>query len=329
MLRKLSILIFSLALFTGCVKDEFEPSNHEQSAIDLCQSLERYSVSVLRPNIDYQNLKKEYLNSVKNTMSAENFYKLTKIFLLNFSDPHIWLHSPFEKTYSLDNLGYTRNISFNTVRTNYLDNITEHTESIISGTIQDSLGYIYIADFNGENEIIEEIFEDIINGFSEKKGLIIDLRENNGGSAYNAQSLLNKLTTQTTLWHTTENRTEYGFDEKHNWYISPRGDSQFIKDVVVLTGRYTVSAGERFVIGAKILPKVKTIGDTTANTQGSIMGREMLNGWTYTFTFERVTSPDGMNYEGIGIDPDIYFQSDILDLSTSDVILEEAISELQ
>ena len=328
MLYKLSILIFLLALFTGCLKDEFEPSNHEQSAIDLCQSLERYSVSVLRPNIDYQNLKEEYLNSVNNSMRTEKFYELTKIFLLNFSDPHIWLHSPFEKMYSLENLGYTRNISFHTVRNNYLENITEHTESIISGTIQDSLGYIYLANFKGENRIMEEIFEDIFIGFSDKKGLIIDLRENDGGSAYNAQSLLNKLTTQTTLWHTTENRNEYGFDKKHNWYITPARDYRFTKDVVVLTGRYTVSAGERFVIGAKILPKVKTIGDTTANTQGSIMGREMLNGWTYTFTFERVIAPDGMNYEGIGIDPDVYFQSDILDLSTKDVILEKAISEL-
>ena len=140
---------------------------------------------------------------------------------------------------------------------------------------------------------------------------------------------MNRLTDQSLLWHTTENRDENGFDTKYEWYINPEGDFQFTSDIVVLTGRYTVSAGERFAIGAKILPHITVIGDTTANTQGSIMGREMLNGWNYTFTFERVLDPNGTNYEGIGINPDIYFQSDILDLSTQDIILEEAIAEIE
>ncbi len=71
------------------------------------------------------------------------------------------------------------------------------------------------------------------------------------------------------------------------------------------------------------------IGDTTANTQGSVMGREMLNGWKYTLTFEKCLAPNGVNYAGTGIPPDehINFENSLSD--NRDHILERAIELLE
>lgn len=324
MSRLLFVLVIPFVGFCSCLKNE-RPNKHVLVAEDLCESLERYSVSIWRPGIDYQEVKTEYLSASTSEMSETAFFNQTKDFLLHFSDPHIWLNAPFEDMYSIDYLGYTKNINFTTIVHHYLENIQYHTSSIVSGTINDSIAYLCLFDFKGDNS---ELYHSIIDGFSDKSGLIIDVRDNNGGNVYNAQSVLNKLADEKKLWHSTQNRTTNGLDDPYWWYIEPE-DEPFTKKVIVLTGRYTISAGERFVLGANTLSHVINIGDTTANTQGSVMGRELLNGWKYSFTFEKVLDANGASYEGIGISPDIYFQSNILDFSTSDPILEEALLQFQ
>lgn len=98
---------------------------------------------------------------------------------------------------------------------------------------------------------------------------------------------------------------------------------------MVINGRYTISAGERFAIGAKQLDNIRIIGDTTSNTQGSVMGREMLNGWKYTLTFEKCLDPNGVNYAGIGIPPDDYISPENALVNNVDLILEKAIEFLE
>lgn len=191
--------------------------------------------------------------------------------------------------------------------------------------ISGSIGYIFCADFKGDLTANNGIFRAIIEKFENTKGLIIDLRINDGWSAYNAQKLLNKLTQKRRLWHTTQNRTKNGLDSPYEWYIEPDNTPNYKNKVVVLTVRYTVSAGERFVLGAKLLDHVTIVGDTMAITQGSVMGREMLNGWQYTFTFEEVLNANGVNHAGVGIAPDYYIPTNETITSSSDQALERAI----
>jgi len=328
MYSKLSVLIILGIVLNSCLKNDNINSN-AAAAADLIESLERYSVSVLRPNVDYTKVSAKYKSDASENIDEEQFFELTQDFLLTFYDPHVSLSSSFDTLRSIDYLNYTKNINSSTVENGYLQNIKQHQSNILSATINDTIGYLYLSDFMGDRAEVESILHRIIDDFSSKSGLIIDLRDNNGGSAYNAQSLLNKLTNEDLPWHTTQNKTKNGFDNVFEWNIGPAGNFQFTKKVIVLTGKYTISAGERFTMGAKILPHVKIIGDTTANTQGSVMGREMYNGWKYTFTFEKCLAADGTNYEGVGIPPDIYYDSKTLDLTSSDVIIERAIVELQ
>ncbi len=322
MLSKLSILI-SVILFLGCRSNNLEYSKKE-AFDELTQSVSRYSASIDSREINWDSLVEHYDSRVNEDLSEKEFFELIMDMLLEFRDPHVHLISSFDTMYSIDYLGYSRN-NDELVTSQYISNIVTHSTNIKSGYINDSLGYLFCSDFKGDLNINNDIYESIISQFSETKGLILDFRVNDGGSVYNAQNLLNKFTAQRTLWHTTQNRNLNGFDDKYEWYLDPDPVIFYPNKIVVLNGRYTISAGERFAIGAKILDNIEIVGDTTSNTQGSVLGREMINGWKYNLTFEKCLDPNGINYGGKGIPPDHLINSNNAFINNRDNVLEKAI----
>lgn len=326
MLYKLPIIII-LLLTAGCARDIFEYSKIE-AYDDLHQSISMYSASIASRNINWDSLGEIYRADISEEMTEREYFAAISELLQTFRDPHIWLLAPFESMYTIDHLGYEKNYDESLVN-NYLSEVEIHSPQIKSAFINDSIGYLFCGDFKGNYAINNDMYIAAFNRFANTKGLIIDLRINDGGSVYNAQNVLNKLANESVLWHTTQNRTLDGFDDPFEWFIEPDPDIFYPNEVIVLNGRYTISAGERFAIGATLLDQLTIIGDTTANTQGSVMGREMLNGWRYTLTFEKCIAPNGINYAGTGIPPDEYIHFDSITSNNQDSILEKAIELLE
>ncbi len=322
MFCKLSLLILMLTLW-GC--EEVNPYSKVTAYDDLCQSIERYSASVYDRNVNWDSLSQAYRFRISEQLTESEYFEIIGELLRSFKDPHVWLIAPNQSMYTIDYLDYTQNIDKELLIQSYLEKVTVHTPSILSGFVSDSIGYLLLEDFNGDAGTNYSIYSEAMRRFQKTKGLIIDLRINNGGSLYNAQHLLNMLTSKKTVWHTTQNRTLHGFDSPYTWYIYPDRNLSYQHPVIVLTGRYTISAGERFVLGARQLHQVTVLGDTTANTQGSVMGREMLNGWQYTFTFEKLLDVDGINHAGIGISPDQYLSPTSTIVGSKDLAVERAV----
>ena len=326
MLYKLSTIV-SVLLILGCSKETFN-YNKLEAYDDLHKSISRYSASIESREINWDSLGTIYRSNIFESMTEGEYFEEISDLLKEFRDPHIWVFTPFDSLYSIDHLGYSKNY-ISIIVEPYLKDIEIHSNKIKSAFINDSIGYVFCKDFKGDENVNNKIYTTIINKFSNTKGLIIDLRINDGGSVYNAQNLLNKFSEERILWHTTQNRTLDGFDEKFEWFIEPDINTFYPQKVVVLNGRFTISAGERFAMGAKLIDNLTIVGDTTANTQGSVMGREMLNGWKYTLTFEKCLDPDGVNYAGIGIPPDEYINFDNSFSNDRDHILERAIELLE
>jgi len=53
----------------------------------------------------------------------------------------------------------------------------------------------------------------------------------------------------------------------------------------------------------RVLPNVTILGDTTNGAHGTMIGRELANGWFYSLVPQKVQLPDGRSYEGIGLAP--------------------------
>ena len=99
---------------------------------------------------------------------------------------------------------------------------------------------------------------------------------------------------------------------------------------MVLTDRYTISAGERAVMAFRALPQVTIVGDTTNGATSTMIGRELANGWNYSIATQKVKLFDNQSYEGIGIAPDIRVINSLSDLANGkDAALEKALEVLE
>lgn len=328
MLPKLQFLILLLVL-SACSKQNVFQYDKLEAYDDLVQSVARYTASIETRHINWDSLANNHRQSITNELSEAAYFELVSQLLLTLRDPHVWLLAPHREMYTIEHLNYTKNVDRALLKKYYLSSMVHHSTSISSATIQDSIAYLSCLDFKGDIEQTNRIYQEVFQQLASKKGLIIDLRENDGGNVYNAQNLLNKMIGKRQLWHTTQNRTPQGFDTPYKWYIEPDTSFLYNGKIAVLIGRYTISAGERFAIGAKLSENIVLIGDTTANTQGAVMGREMLNGWQYTLTFEKVLDANGINYDGIGIAPTIYLSSDSAVIGQQDKVLEHAMDWIE
>ncbi|WP_375559631.1 S41 family peptidase [Bernardetia sp. OM2101] len=319
------VLFGSLGLIS-CIDSAPSPTDKKAVFDELWQSVELYAANLDNRGVNWDSIYTIYSSQVNNSITDEEFFEVCKQTLFSIQDPHITLISPSKEFYTLDNLGYESNIDLQTTQTLYLSNLITDSNQIFSADIKnrENIAYLYISNFKGDkNSNLPTIFGKYIESISEKDGLIIDLRGNDGGNAIIAGKLLGMLTSESQIWHITQNKiSETELDEPYTWYIEPNEKTNFLKPVVVLTSRFSISAAERFVMGARNLNQVWVVGDTTAGSQGSVMGREMLNGWKYTLTFEKCFDKDGINYDGMGIPPDIYVtQNDFV----GDEILERAL----
>ena len=142
------------------------------------------------------------------------------------------------------------------------------------------MAYIYF-DYVAENFFK---LNDFLNEYDNVSGYIINMRHNQGGDFTYCFSEIGKLTDQTRYVFRSKTKNGEGINEYtdwHAWYIQPKGE--YINEpIVVLTDRYTISAGERSVMAFKTLPNVTTMGDTTNGAHGTMIGRELANGWFYS-----------------------------------------------
>lgn len=197
-------------------------------------------------------------------------------------------------------------------------------DSYVWGKIKGhEIGYIYL-DYVGDNFFqLKDFFEK----FENFQGMIIDLRHNQGGDFTFCLSEIGRIVDKSRLVFQSKTKNgpkENDYTPWHSWYVHSSG-KYINKPIIVLTDRYTISAGERSVMAFKELPTVTIVGDTTNGAHGTMIGRELPNGWFFSLVPQKVLMVDGKSYEGIGIAPDVYVKNDISALNAGiDQTLEKA-----
>ncbi len=167
---------------------------------------------------------------------------------------------------------------------------------------------------------------------SEAIAHIVDLRHNLGGDFTYCFTEIGRLTDQSRYVFRSKTKNGPGPDDYtdwYEWYIHPEGE-YIDKPIVVLIDRYTISAGERAVMAFATLPNVTLMGDTTSGAHGTMIGKELANGWFYSLVPQKVEGYDGVSYEGIGLAPDVYLKNTIDQVNMGiDMTLQSAIDELR
>lgn len=333
---KVITLILLSFLIVACEKMFIEqPANNPEAVFDNLWTTfnEEYAVFEER-NVDWNTEYAIYRPMVSANTSEGELFDIISQMLGLLDDGHVSLTVPGRDIFFSNRI---RNeliddelFSIPIVET-YLEQGFKKGEenSYVYGKISsENIAYIYF-DYVGENFFI---LEDFLNNYKDVTGYIIDMRHNQGGDFTYCFSEIGRLTNQTRYVFKSKTKNGKGsndYTEWYEWYINARGD-YVNKPIVVLTDRYTISAGERAVMAFKVLPNVTLMGDTTNGAHSTMIGKELANGWFYSLVPQKVELFDGKSYEGIGLAPDIYSKNTVSEINAGiDMTLQRAIDELK
>ncbi|MGB7393961.1 MAG: S41 family peptidase, partial [Pricia sp.] len=215
----------------------------------------------------------------------------------------------------------------------YLENITRITSEVelSFGKIKNkNIGYIYLGSMNGENPAI---INSITKELESSQAIILDIRQNTGGEDRYGARIAGAFADAVNLIYTvqTRNGPDYSdFDGKKEYFTIPDGNEPYLKPVIVLTDRRTISAGEVFLLHMKSFEHIVQVGDTTAGDFSTVSNRRFLpNGWTYQYSIQKFLLPDGSSLDGIGHVPDVYAKNAASDITAgNDKVMERALTYL-
>ncbi|MBI5476792.1 MAG: peptidase S41 [Ignavibacteriales bacterium] len=225
----------------------------------------------------------------------------------------------------------------------------------------DDVAYVAINSFNGK-QVVDD-FEAVFPELKKRaKGIIIDIRNNGGGNTGYAAQVLSRLTPDNDLvgasWSTRvhkpdlmswgkyvnakdtigniENKKMY--EIANHKYFEKGGESNFTFDVnrerivvpmAILIGHTTFSAAEDFLVFCDNQKHITLIGEATAGSTGNPITWDLPHGGFLSICSKKDIYPDGREFVGIGIKPDIESYLTVEDFRKGrDTVLETALSFL-
>ena len=236
--------------------------------------------------------------------------------------------------YTLNEIAIRKEFSLNLIKTKYTDALTriESEEDLQYGKIKNKdIGYIFMRKTMGDSP--EKAMKEILTKLGDHKAIIFDLRTNAGGFAFYSKIIAGAFADGEHFIGTVQMRdgpNHNDFGEKTDEVTTKTGSEQYLKPVIVLTDRGTISGGEYLALHMKSFAHVTHIGDTTAGDFGAAGIRRFLpNGWSYTYSIKMFLLPDGTSLDGVGVVPDVYVKNTEEDMeNATDRVMETAIQYL-
>ncbi|NOX87140.1 MAG: hypothetical protein GXO86_14485 [Chlorobi bacterium] len=186
--------------------------------------------------------------------------------------------------------------------------------------LTDRIAYLGFNAFQPEN--LEHVITDL-QKVDQAKGLILDLRGNDGGSVEAMKLLLGRFVSESVKYATYINRNEANED-----FIEPAG-KKFNGEVVVLVDEMSISGAENTAAVLQQLNIATIIGN---NTPGQLLwgnGYFINDSILLAIPIYKIEYPDGFNPENNGIKPDIEVKLSRYDLlNGKDTQIERAIHHL-
>lgn len=337
--QAVAILLLPTACEEALIQEEYQ-----DNALDVFNSMwtevdENYTFFDLR-NIDWDAVYAINRPRVENGMRNDSLFNVLADMLFVLRDGHVNLQAGFDLSRNWEwYLDYPQNFDYRLVERNYLGE--DHQ---ISGPFRhqliDSIGYVYYESF--QDAVSESVFNYILARYSSRvegddtivvKGLVIDVRNNGGGSLDNVNTMVSRFASEKTLVHYWQYKNGPGHNdltERIPKYVEPAGEFQYQGPVIVLTNRACYSATNFFVqimksLGNRADEDILTMGDRTGGGGGLPINRELPNGWTYRFSSTITTTPSGENIE-LGVLPDVFVNMTKRDEDAGrDTIIETAL----
>lgn len=201
-------------------------------------------------------------------------------------------------------------LSLDLIATRYADGgLTEWASGAVRyGTMKNgTVGYLHLGMFRYPYTTTAAL-DVAIAAFKGTDAVIVDVRQNGGGSDEVARTVAGRFADERRLYMTVAQRSPGAdaLDDPVPWYVEPTGPAQYGGPVVLLTNDRTISAAETFVLAMRTLPQVLVIGETTAGVMADTYPIPAGDGWLFGVPVNAMRDAQGMSWEGIGLPPDIW-----------------------
>lgn len=201
-----------------------------------------------------------------------------------------------------------------------------------------SIAYVALNDF-GTNDLVKQ-WSEALPKISAASAIILDVRLNGGGSTgigYEViRSLVDRPVPGSRQVMRRYNPTDRARGTLMEWSELPAEDIQpgegphFSGPVAVLIGPATFSAAEDFLVAWKNSGRGKMIGEPSGGSTGQPLPFQLPGGGSARVCTKRDTFPDGTEWVGKGIAPDILMRPTVADVrSGRDSVLERAVEFLK
>ena len=225
------------------------------------------------------------------------------------------------------------------------------------------VAYLKIGSFEyGEAQAFRNAFPEIR---ARARKLILDLRDNRQGINYTAAETFSRLTRDTVLYgpvsrsrihdaalaaegdrlfdpeelagsarariaHQHYRGRAFSEPEREEYRFPEDRDGRLVVPTVILVNDVTANAAETFVAWASSQSHISTVGVATSGSAGKKVTYEVLPGLLCDVCTEEVRLPDGREFVGCGIAPDVVVENTMQDvLSGRDALLEKALEILR
>lgn len=323
-------LIISLAL-TACHPIEEFPDSRQGDFDALWTAVDQHYCFFDEKDVDWQSVRTKYEPLVSDNLTSTQFFGVCADMLSELRDGHTNLSSGFETSYYRNWWSdYPQNYDARLVEQSYLNFEYKQLGNVVYGRLRSNVGYVHIPSFSSGlgNSNIDWILSDL----NDCNGLILDLRDNGGGSMSYAENWVRHFILEEQTVGYMQHKTGPGhndFDTPYPISFKPLGSGNYVwlKPVVLLTNRSTFSAANYMVMCMRALGNVRHAGATTGGGAGMPLTLEIPCGWSVRMSAVRVLDAEGrLTEEGIAPDPGCAADLDpLLALEGIDTMLELAI----
>lgn len=317
---------------TSCLDDDSRAENNDYLGnFEACwTAMDEHYCFFDEKNVDWDKVYKGFLpyfrDSVTNVLQEFN---LLGQMISTVRDGHVNLYAPFNtarywKWYE----DYPDNFDENLLKRYYLGTKSWIAAGMEFTAFKDSVAYLRYASFSTTPGAANIDYMLSAVGFC--RGLIIDIRDNGGGSLTNVPLIANRFATEKTCYGYIRHKTGRGhkdFSTPEPMYLEPVSGrvhwDASVQPVVVLTNRHTFSAANNFVQAMRALAETKTIdengvvnpkmivimGDRSGGGGGMPFETVLPNGWVLRFSACPILDHKKQQTEE-GIEPDIKVDMD-------------------
>jgi len=318
-------------LFTACLEEPEPFANTKEGNFEALWHIvdTRYCYLDYK-QVNWDSVYEVYHPRLDTIHSDVALFDLFASMLNTLKDGHVNLYSSFDiSRYWKWFLDYPSNFDTELLHTDrYLGEDYRMAGGIDYALIDGGkVGYLYYGSFL--DEFTDENIRRIFQTFASCDGLIVDIRNNGGGSIALAEKLASYFMQEKTLTEYMNHKTGDGhsaFSKPVAVYTSASiPDMRWEKPVVVLANRHSFSATNSFVCRMKLAPNAIIMGDRTGGGGGMPLSNELPNGWMVRFSACPMFDAN-MQHTEWGLDPDVSVMLDSTDRANGfDTLIETAI----